>query len=106
MTDEDIQIIRKFPLFESLEDDQLDCIRLGQIGEAEVGKVFAKDGEVGDYNFYLLISGEVRLWRSYDRQDVLMAVGKPGSFMGEIAILLDTPWLATARVSKPSRFFW
>ncbi len=34
-----------------------------------------------------------------------MAVNRGNGFMGEIAILLDAPWMATARVSKPSRFF-
>ncbi len=104
MTKEDIQVVRQAPLFAGLSDADLECIRQGEIVEYPAGAVIAKDGDVGEY-FYLMLSGEVRLWRSYDRQDILMAVGKPGHFMGEIGILVDSPWLATARVSLPSRFF-
>jgi signal transduction histidine kinase len=104
MTKEEIQIVRQAPLFAGLSDEDLECISQGEIVEFPAGPVMATDGEIGEY-FYLLLSGEVRLWRSYDRQDILMAVAKPGHFMGEISILLDAPWLATARVSQPSRFF-
>jgi signal transduction histidine kinase len=34
-----------------------------------------------------------------------MAVTKPGGFFGEIMMLLDVPWLSTARVSKAARLF-
>ncbi|HEY3853203.1 MAG TPA: ATP-binding protein [Verrucomicrobiae bacterium] len=91
-------------LFADLSDEDLECIRMGEIVEMPAGKVVATDTQVAEY-FYLLLSGEVRIWRSYDRQDILMAVGKPGDFMGEISLLLDTPWLATPRISVPSRFF-
>ena len=36
---------------------------------------------------------------------MLLGVAKPGVFFGEMALLLDTPWEITARVTKPSRFF-
>jgi len=104
MTVEDIQTVRQMPLFAGLSDKELDCISLGEIIELPAGAVLANEDEPGSH-FYLTLSGEVRIWRTYDRQAVLMAVNKPGWFMGEIGILLDTPWLATARVSQPSRFF-
>ena len=55
--------------------------------------------------FLVIIKGEVRLTRDFDRQTVLMGEIKTGSFTGEVTILLDIPWAATARVSKPTRFF-
>jgi signal transduction histidine kinase len=104
MTDQDIQIVRQMSLFADLSDEDLECIRMGEIVEMPAGKVVATDSQVAEH-FYLLLSGEVRIWRSYDRQDILMAVGKPGDFMGEISLLLETPWLATPRIAVPSRFF-
>lgn len=34
-----------------------------------------------------------------------MAVTKPGNYLAETSILLDIPWQATVRVSKPARLF-
>jgi len=99
-----IQLVRKMPLFEGLSDGELGCIALGDIVELPAGAVVATEGEPSIY-FYLNLEGTMQIWRSYDRQDVLMAVSQPGHFMGEIGILLDSPWLATARVSKPVRLF-
>jgi CRP-like cAMP-binding protein len=42
---------------------------------------------------------------AYDKQEVLLGVNRPGMFMGEIPLLLDAPWHALVRVSKPSRLF-
>ncbi len=85
-----------------------DATRLHQPGRGHRNArraVLARRGRQPPPIFALILEGEVASWRSYDRQDVLMAVGKPGHFMGEIAILLQFPWLATARVAKPARFF-
>jgi len=104
MNAKDIQEVRQMPLFAGLPDDQLGLIAAGEIVELPVGAPLAGEGEKAEY-FYLQLEGETRIWRSYDRQDVLMAVSKPGFFMGEMSFLLDAPWLATARVSKPARLF-
>jgi signal transduction histidine kinase len=41
----------------------------------------------------------------YDRQSILLGVNKAGGYLGETMLLLDIPWVATLRVSKPARFF-
>jgi signal transduction histidine kinase len=53
----------------------------------------------------VVLEGEVRITRAYDRQSILMAVTKAGNYLGEIMILLGIPWLSSVRVSKPARFF-
>ena len=53
----------------------------------------------------MILAGEIRLTRIYDHQEILMGVIKPGMFTGEVTLLLDIPWLATARVGKPARLF-
>src|SRR6185436_6926013 len=55
--------------------------------------------------FHVLLEGEVRASRTYDRQSILLGVNKAGNFMGETMLLLDMPWVATCRVSKPARLF-
>jgi len=99
-----LQMVRATPLFAGLTDAQLECIPPGEVIDAPVGTVIATEGEQTGY-FHITLSGEVRVTRTYDRQTVLMGLSKPGNYMGEIPLLLDAPWPATARVSKPAKLF-
>ena len=98
------QQLRASPLFANLSDEQMSCLERGEVITAQPGTLLAKEGERTGY-FLVNLEGEVRVTRTYDRQEVLMGVNRPGLHMGEIPLLLDTPWPATARVSKPSKFF-
>ena len=100
----DIELVRSMPLFADLTDDQLDCIKAGEIIEFPAGTVIVR-AEDHQEVFYLTLTGEVQIWRSYDKQDVLMAVHKAGAYGGEIPILLGTESLATWRVSKTAKMF-
>jgi signal transduction histidine kinase len=104
MSPAELQQVRATPLFAGLADTNLDCIEPGEIVEAPAGTVLAPEGERTGY-FYVLLEGEVRIMHQYDRQSILMAVAKPGSYLGELMLLLDIPWLSTARVVKPCRLF-
>src|SRR5689334_9244840 len=98
-----LEAIRQTSLFAGLKDDQIDCIRYGEIVEVPVGAILVEENAPAEY-FFLNLEGEVRISRRYDNQDVLLAVNKSGMFLGEIPLLLDAPWHALVRVSKPSRF--
>jgi len=100
----ELQQVRSTHLFAGLSDAQLGCLEPGKIIEAKVGTVLAAEGERTGV-FLVLLEGEIRITRTYDRQSILMGVAKPGSYLGETMILLDIPWLASARVSKPARLF-
>jgi signal transduction histidine kinase len=104
MTPAEIQQVRATPLFAATSDNILGCIEPGEIIDAPAGTVLAADGELTGF-FHVLLEGEVRITRTYDRQTILMAVAKPGSFFGESMLLLGVPWLSTVRVSKPARLF-
>jgi len=104
MTPAELKLVRVTPLFAALSDDELGCLSAGEIIEAPAGTVLAPEGEITGY-FHLLLDGEVRITRNYDKQSILMAVTKPGSYFGEIMLLLGVPWLSTARVSKAARLF-
>jgi signal transduction histidine kinase len=104
LTPAEIQQVRATPLFAGLSDDNLACIAAGEIIDAPAGTVLAADGgQTG--HFHVLLEGEVRITRTYDRQTILMAVTKPGGYFGEIMLLLNMPWVSTVRVSKPARLF-
>ena len=100
----DLQLVRVSPLFADLKDEQLGCLDGGEVIDAPKGTVLVTEGEKTGF-FHVLLEGELRITRTYDRQSILMGVIKPGGYTGETVILLDIPWLATARVSKPSRLF-
>ena len=98
----DLQQVHSAPLFAGLTDAQLGCLEGGEIIEAPVGTTLATEGE-RTACFQVLLEGEVRATRVYDRQTILLGVTKAGGFLGETMLLLDIPWVATLRVSKPAR---
>jgi signal transduction histidine kinase len=104
MNANELQEIRSSPLFSKLEDAQLGCLEGGEVIEAPVGTVLASEGEQTGF-FLVILEGEVRASRTYDRQSILLGVNKAGNFMGETMLLLDMPWVATCRVSKSARLF-
>ncbi len=99
-----LQQVRSAPLFAGLTDAELKCIEPGEVIEAPTGSVLVSEGERSAL-FYVILQGELRMTRTYDRQSVLLGVLKPGHYTGEITLLLDIPWAATARAGKPTRLF-
>src|SRR5438445_1739918 len=104
MTPTDLKEVRSTPLFAGLTDAQLGCLDGGEVIDAPVGTVLASEGERTGL-FHVILEGEVRASRTYDRQSILLGVNKAGNFLGETMLLLDIPWVATCRVSKPARLF-
>jgi signal transduction histidine kinase len=104
MDPRDLLEVRSTPLFARLTDEELGCLEGGQIIQAPLGTLLASEGEQTGF-FHVLLEGEVRATRTYDRQSILLGVNKPGNYLGETMLLLGIPWLATCRVSKPARLF-
>ena len=104
MDDALLQTVRQAPLFAGVKDDELDCIRRGEVIQVPADTILVSQDEPAEF-FFLNLEGEVRISRLYDKQEVLLGVNRPGMFMGEIPLLLDSPWLAIVRVSKPARLF-
>jgi signal transduction histidine kinase len=100
----DLQEVRSLPLFAGLDDSQLACIEPGDVIELPVGAVLVSEGDRLPF-FFVVLEGEVRLSRTYDRQSILMGVIKPGNHTGETNLLLNTPWRSTARIGKPAKLF-
>ena len=100
----DLQQVRSMPLFSGLDDTQLGCIEPGDVIALPANTVLVSEGDRFPF-FFLVLEGEVRLSRTYDRQSILMGVIKPGNYTGETTLLLDTAWLSTARIPKPTKLF-
>src|SRR4030095_7888030 len=104
MNESELKEVRSTPLFAGLTNDQLGCLDGGEIIEAPVGTTLAAEGERTGF-FHVILEGEVRATRTYDRQSILLGVNKSGNYLGETMLLLDIPWVATCRVSKGARLF-
>src|SRR5881394_2316101 len=104
MNANEIQEVRSTPLFAKLTDEQLGCLDGGEIIEAPVGTTLASEGDRTN-SFHVILEGEIRATRVYDRQSILLGVNKAGGYLGETMLLLDVPWVATLRVYKPARLF-
>lgn len=66
------------------------------------GDVLFREGDPGDVMF-VIQTGAVRITKSVEGEDKVLAVLGPGEFVGEMAILNGKPRNATATVSEPSR---
>jgi signal transduction histidine kinase len=104
MDAESLKSVRALPLFANLNDDELSCLDGGEIVEYAAGDILIDQNSPTKY-FWVNIEGEIAIYRTYDNQEILMGVNRPGGFIGEIFILLDMPWSSTARVVTPSRLF-
>ena len=98
------QELRALPLFSNLSDEKMSCLAPGEIIQLEARKVLVSEGEPTEF-FYVVLDGELRASRNYGNQTVLLGIAKPGSFLGEVALLLDSPSVATVRALKPCRLF-
>lgn len=99
-----LQLVRSAPLFSALTEDQLSCIEPGEVIDVPAGTVLVPEGARSPC-FFVVLEGEIRLARTYDRQSVLMGVIKQGKYTGEVTLLLDIPWLASARAGKDTKLF-
>ena len=99
--DTKVDALKRATLFEGLSRKQLvQLARVSEDLEVPAGKVLCKEGEVGQ-EFFVIIDGEVEVTKNGKR----LATRTGGEFFGEIALLEDTPRIATVTALTPLRFF-
>lgn len=72
--------------------------------EVSAGDVIVRQGAPAD-KFFIIIDGEVEIIREDDGQQRTLATLTRGQFFGEMAILRDSPRMATARAIVPTTLF-
>ena len=72
--------------------------------EVDAGTVIVRQGAPAD-KFFIIIDGEVEIIREDDGQQRTLATLTRGQFFGEMAILRDSPRMATARAATPATLF-
>jgi CRP/FNR family transcriptional regulator, cyclic AMP receptor protein len=99
--DTKVDALSSAPLFEDLSRKELlQLARMSDDLEVPPGQVLCKEGEVGQ-EFFVIIDGTVEITRKGKR----VATRGAGDFFGEIALLEDTPRMATVTAKTPLRLF-
>jgi signal transduction histidine kinase len=98
-------ILRQVPLFAQLRDDELRCVEKGEELWLPQGEEFITEGEPAE-NFYVLLKGQVRVTKKVAaNKETFMASHGPGTFLGEVPILLGIPYEVTIRTLEQSHVF-
>jgi CRP-like cAMP-binding protein len=99
--DTKVEALRRAPLFEGLSRKELvQLARVSEDLEVPPGKVLCKEGEVGQ-EFFVIVDGKVEVTRQGKR----VATRGRGEFVGEIALLEETPRMASVTAKTPLRLF-
>jgi CRP-like cAMP-binding protein len=99
--DTKVGALKRAPLFDGLTRKELvELARVSEDVEVPAGTVLCKEGEVGQ-EFFVILDGEVEVTRKGRR----VAMRGGGEFVGEIALLEETPRMATVKAKTPLRFF-
>lgn len=97
----DLNILHQIPLFLGLRDEQLEFTKLGRERSIKSGEVLAVEGEPSGC-FWVVLEGQIQLTKKVgDRQVPWINFG-PQSYFGHEVILLNQPYLATARATFKS----
>jgi CRP-like cAMP-binding protein len=94
-----------FSIFHDLPPHEVETVE-GQLRTVQLaaGDVVVRQGTPAD-KFFIIVEGEVEVIREDEGKTRLLATLGRGQFFGEIAILRDTPRMATVRALKPTTLF-
>ena len=99
--DTKVAALKRAPLFEGLSRKELTQLaRVSEDLEIPAGTALCTEGEIG-HEFFVIVDGKVEVTRHGKR----VAMRGGGEFVGEIALLEQTPRTATVTAKTPLRFF-
>ena len=96
----EVELLRRVPLFSGMDPTKLKLLAYtSDVVTYRAGQVLFRRGDVGDAA-YVIIQGDAEVSIATDTGDIPVAHLKDGDFLGEIAILCDTPRTATVTASS------
>ena len=105
-------LLRKVPLFAKLTEEDKVCIEETEEWRLPAGEMLVEEGQHAEY-FFVLLEGEIRVWKEHGDQEIVVYRSRPGAFLGEVPLLLGTPYLLSARaecdcrlIVFPNEAFW
>ncbi|WP_460206652.1 ATP-binding protein [Scytonema sp. NUACC21] len=88
-------------LFPKLSDEALEDMRqYGTEIQLHEGDVLFNEGD-SNYCFHVVLEGEIQVTKQVGNETRVLAVHRPGEFMGEISMLTGSSSIATARAIAP-----
>ena len=98
MTDTEtvMNLLRQVPLFVSLKDEDKVCIEETEEWRLPAGEMLFQEGRHAEH-FFVLLEGEIVVWKKSGDQEIVVTRNRPGAFFGEIALLLGTPYMLSGR---------
>ena len=99
--------LRKVYFFEELSDaDIRNLLKYCNEAEFSADQVIFYENDPAE-RFYIIMSGEVEVWKSYDSPDAdILAVHGPGKLFGEMALVEDLPRSATVVARSDTRLLY
>ena len=97
-----MNLLRKVPLFANLKDEDKVCIEETEEWRLPAGEMLVKEGEPAEH-FFVLLEGEMSVWKEHGDQDIVFAPNRPGAFFGEVPLLLGTPYMLSDRAESDCR---
>ena len=104
--------LRKVPLFANLNEEEKACLEQTEEWRLAAGEMLLKEGEQAK-NFFVLLEGEMSVWKEHADQDIVFAPNRVGAFFGEVPLLLGTPYMLSSRAERdcrlivfPEEAFW
>ena len=91
----EVELLRRVPLFSGIDPSKLKLLAYtSDVVTYRSGQVLFRKGDVGDAA-YVIINGDAEVSVPAGSEDIVVAQLHDGDFLGEIAILCDTPRTAT-----------
>ena len=96
----EVDLLRRVPLFAGIEPARLKLLAYtSDVVTYRASQILFKHGDVGDAA-YVIIKGDAEVIVPSGTEEISIAVLHDGDFVGEIAILCDTPRTATVRAKS------
>ncbi|MCW6510583.1 cyclic nucleotide-binding domain-containing protein [Lichenifustis flavocetrariae] len=97
---EDVEVLRGVPIFASVDAAKLKLLAFAsQRLVFDEGQTLCKEGERGE-QAYVIVKGEADVFVRAGEYDIRVASVGRNDFVGDIAILCDTPRTATVRATS------
>ncbi|HKP37860.1 MAG TPA: cyclic nucleotide-binding domain-containing protein [Pyrinomonadaceae bacterium] len=100
MNEQYADLIPSFPLFKGFTKDGANrLLKSGEVKEYGAGEVVLKEGDAADCAL-LLLSGGLEVFVERDGKDLVLTETKPGTVVGELAVLCGIPRSASVRAKQ------
>ena len=96
------ELITGFPLFQGFTvHGTKRLLDAGEVKECAIGSVLLKEGDSA--NFVLLVlTGKLEVFVERDEKDLVLTESRPGTILGELAVLCGIPRSASVRAKEDS----